>query len=611
MNRKTSSLHSHALISSCAAVATLSRLSVIASALTLVVLTSSLTAGTFNVVPFTGDADSGVSAVNSYTHLLDFAGPGATVNGVPFVGAGQVGSNYGLANIPNTFNNSPNNGLVPAGDGFHTLFNDFYYGGAVTEQVMIRGLTPGVSYSARFYSTPWVLGDNRTQLVKSGPDTFTFNEDGNNVQYLEYIYTATENYKLINFSAANPGGGSMHQYAMSNQVSNVVPPPTLLQSIPGLYNTGVDNARNPLPNDPSAIDTHYALVVNPDSALTGDPNTHVQNETVFPIAGGPWVANTGTSKWVSPRFDSSAAAGTLTPPNYVYSTTFDLTGLNPVTASLSGQWATDNFGIEIRLNGQVIPGTANTTQFPAYTGFSIPIGSPFQAGVNTLEFVVQNADVQPPGGYTGLHVTNLQGTAVSTAQPVVTIPSLYNSGVDNSHVTLAPGSADPHYQIVAAADPNFAPPAPAVVQSNHPAWLANTPISSWISTVPDGTSNIAPGQYIFETSFDLTGFNSNSVVILGQFAADNSVDQVYLNGNLVPGIAGGGFTFWTPFTLNSGFIPGVNTLTFLFTNAPPGDNPGGFRLEMNGFAVVPEPATLALCTMGLAGLVVLGRRFRR
>ena len=149
------------------------------------------------------------------------------------------------------------------------------------------------------------------------------------------------------------------------------------------------------------------------------------------------------------------------------------------------------------------------------------------------------------------------------------------------------------------------------MQSNHPAWLANTASSTWVSTVPVGETGIAPGQYIFETSFDLTGFDDTSILVLGKFAADNQVDEVYLNGNLVAGLTGGGFSSWTPFNLTSGFQPGVNNLTFLFTNAPPGDNPGGFRLEMSGFAVVPEPSSIALCGIGLAGLALIARRRSR
>jgi hypothetical protein len=141
--------------------------------------------------------------------------------------------------------------------------------------------------------------------------------------------------------------------------------------------------------------------------------------------------------------------------------------------------------------------------------------------------------------------------------------------------------------------------------------MANTATSTWVSTVPIGETGIAGGQYIFETSFDLTGFDEDAVTIFGKFAADNSVDEVYLNGNLVAGVSGGGFTFWTPFTLDDGLQAGVNTLTFLFTNAPgapPADNPGGFRLEMNGFAVVPEPSSVMLGLVGALGLGLIARR---
>lgn len=77
--------------------------------------------------------------------------------------------------------------------------------------------------------------------------------------------------------------------------------------------------------------------------------------------------------------------------------TFDLTGLDPSTASISGLWATDNEGSDILLNGQSAGN--KSVGFTAFTSFSIPPGSLFVSGLNTLDFLVHN-----DRGPTGLRV---------------------------------------------------------------------------------------------------------------------------------------------------------------------------------------------------------------
>lgn len=68
-----------------------------------------------------------------------------------------------------------------------------------------------------------------------------------------------------------------------------------------------------------------------------------------------------------------------------------------------------------------------------------------------------------------------------------------------------------------------------------------------------------------------------------------------------------GFAYCSGFTINSGFIEGKNTLTFLVRNAPLDDpnkiNPTGRRVETSGTAApVPEPATVVVMLSGLVGL---------
>jgi len=162
----------------------------------------------------------------------------------------------------------------------------------------------------------------------------------------------------------------------------------------------------PLPNDPNVIDPHYQIISSPNNNSYG-PDAHVEDETVFPIVSGPWYANSATSKWIAPEFNTVNSLG----GDYAYQTTFDLTGLLPETATISGYWASDNAGGDILLNGQVV--SSGNAQFGSLTQFVIPPGSPFVDGLNTLEFRLNNASQ----GYTALRVEGLQGRAISGIIP--------------------------------------------------------------------------------------------------------------------------------------------------------------------------------------------------
>jgi hypothetical protein len=114
--------------------------------------------------------------------------------------------------------------------------------------------------------------------------------------------------------------------------------------------------------------------------------------------------------WVGPTGGSDIApAG-----NYMYTLTFDLSGLDPATAVISGQWSSDNQSVII-LNG------INTTFTSPFAGFgvlhSFLINEGFLPGINMLQFLVTNPQI-PPGdpNPTGLLVQNLQGHAVVKAK---------------------------------------------------------------------------------------------------------------------------------------------------------------------------------------------------
>lgn len=167
-----------------------------------------------------------------------------------------------------------------------------------------------------------------------------------------------------------------------------------------VFNTGVDSSGAVLPNG-TIGDPHYQLVVVPAGGST-------QQIRVMTSAGGypigPWVGDNTLSRWIGPNNDADANGPVGT---YEYVTYFDLTRLDPLTASLTGRWATDNPGTAMLLNGVI---TGNTSCcFTQWTPFTINSG--FVSGMNELRFRIQNE-----GGPTGLRV-ELAGTANEVPEP--------------------------------------------------------------------------------------------------------------------------------------------------------------------------------------------------
>jgi hypothetical protein len=173
--------------------------------------------------------------------------------------------------------------------------------------------------------------------------------------------------------------------------------------ITSLFNTGVNASGTPLP-DNTIGDPHYTLTIVPGGSTT---TLRVRTSASgFPIP--PYNGDDSLSAWIGPNNDS-ALDGPV--GAYTYHTTFNLTGFNPATASISGVWSTDNEGLDILINGvstgNSIPSATSYTSFHSFS-----IGSGFLAGINTLDFVVNN-----DGGPTALRV-EMTGTATPLATAV-------------------------------------------------------------------------------------------------------------------------------------------------------------------------------------------------
>ena len=149
------------------------------------------------------------------------------------------------------------------------------------------------------------------------------------------------------------------------------------------------------------------------------------------------------------------------------------------------------------------------------------------------------------------------------------------------------------------------------------AWMPNDSASKWLTpSANQGQSydtTTAAGVYTWTLSFNLTGDDISTASFAGHWMSDNA-SSLYLNGNLVGSTPNSNASFagWTDMgTVSSGFVAGINTLTFVVdNNLAPAQNPTGLRVEFTASNVspVPEPTSYALM---LAGLLAVGSVVRR
>jgi PEP-CTERM motif len=168
------------------------------------------------------------------------------------------------------------------------------------------------------------------------------------------------------------------------------------------WNTGVNASGTPLA-DGTIGDPHYSLI----SVPSGTTDIRVRTSAGgYPIP--PYVGDDSVSAWIGPNNDSMIDGPV---GEYDYRTTFNLAGFNPATASITGQWSTDNEGVEILINGLATGNTIpNPASFESFTSFAI--GSGFVPGTNTLDFLVNN-----DGGPTALRVEMTGAAAAVVPEP--------------------------------------------------------------------------------------------------------------------------------------------------------------------------------------------------
>ena len=188
--------------------------------------------------------------------------------------------------------------------------------------------------------------------------------------------------------------------------------------------------------------------------------------------------------------------------------------------------------------------------------------------------------------------------------------TVHNTGVDATDTLVAPGAQTTFWTLLSAPD------GAAETVGSDPfrfncCYVADSGVSAWVSPSASGAASVG-GIYVYELLVNLATFDLSTVSITGMFSTDND-GFIRVNGGANAATTGfADFGALHPFTLNSGFVQGFNSIQVGVNN---GGNPTAFRVEFSSAegtpldaTAVPEPASLLLVGSGIAGLAARRRK---
>jgi hypothetical protein len=499
-----------------------------------------------------------------------------------------------LASVLNTGTTNGNGGLLPAGALEQEWVNIAAPGGTTPMVVADPSMWPIVSgpWVAPNTTSGWVSpsansygpsGWYTNRVIFNAPCTnvclqgrIASDDDGyfyvNGVLVSQSGFTAWSNVSdcvdfvagpnTIDFVVHNAGGPTGFRTELEFWTQCCCPSQT------NVWNTGMGGPNGNIALSPGTPDPNYSLVSVPPGGCTGP--AQVLQPSSLP---GVWVPNGPNSQWIGAGPTANCQGGV-----YHYQLCFNLRCAD--SASIIGQWTADDVG-EILLNGQPTGNTIPSPLYPnipLYNWFPVTITNGFVCGMNCLDFWVTNAagGVNPTG--LRAELTNIFNECCCTATQ--TLFSV-NTGVGPGGL-LPQGAQDPQLALTCA--PSGVSVTTPLVTQPSPFWMPNGPNSQWVGPFPT-LVNAPGGVYCYTLNFTIPCPTNVPIraSLNGRWMADDT-GTIYLNGaptgNTLPN--GWAFTNWQAIAINSGFVPGLNTLTFYVTNGPA--SPTGIRLELTGVA---------------------------
>jgi len=165
--------------------------------------------------------------------------------------------------------------------------------------------------------------------------------------------------------------------------------------------------------------------------------------------------------------------------------------------------------------------------------------------------------------------------------------AVYGTGVNNDSRLLPDEAVDSHWLLIESSDDIRKGPKTYVVTSDAapiPPWSEQKPDSKskWITPNAGGV-DVAPGQYVYEQTFDIDErMDLDTASVFGRFMGDDIVERIEINGVKIAENAS--FAQWVDFLVMEHFVVGENTLRIVVKNSGEGANPHGLRVELNGWA---------------------------